>query len=221
MMKNVLQAIQHRRDLYRQIQTEMALIRHGKVATNIDLIACFSDAAENRPRGHLGRIFSQAENQYYRTFIANVSVGNIQAFYLPVKLALTKTRVAFDRECAIIDDQQKQTEALLKQIEPVFKDMEFNISFEFVPSPVPDQLEALYVGDFLDIINATMSFEKRVLPSVIIGDGEETLKIVRDLRNIPDYSQHFPQRPRPPGNGKSQKGPEQKWAPVPGIAQPI
>lgn len=191
-----------------EVRREFDLIRGDKVATLIDLTACFYDAA--KPRGMIGEDFQ------FNTFNVMQGIGILShygvfpVYDLPVSVAHTKTREQIDLITKEIDKSVRESEEyfrrVLSSIEPD------KIKFQYMAPPPIERMQALYLGDFIEMLDKSFGFRKGLNLACYLGHGENTLAIVKDLRNVPDYSSHFP--PRPPRNGQGKKSTEPE-RPVP------
>ncbi len=190
-----------RLELYETIQHEMSLIRRDKLAAHCDLDACFM--LHDEKRGYLGHIFKQeSARTINRLIVARNHEGRMEVYPLPSTLASTQTRALLDRlypsSTPAARARREDREWLyavtgLEALAPTTDE-----------DDCPSRLNLFYVGDFLDCVEDAINLEWRIKNSVLRGDGDNTLEIVKRLRQVPDYSQHFPDR-CPPGPGKRQR----------------
>ncbi len=202
---------------YQAIQQEMSMIRRDKLAAHCDLDACFM--LHDEERGYLGQIFQQESARHInRLIVAHNHQGSMAVFPLPTTLAATQTRALLDRlypassaqQRAQIEDRQWLSAVTgLDQLAPVIEE-----------ESCPQRLNLFYVGDFLDRVDEAIGLARRIKTSVLLGDGLNTLEIMKRLRQVPDYSHHFPDHRPPPGKGKKRQAerpaalPSGGWQPV-------
>lgn len=218
-MKNIFTAlanpITERLRYKNEVRREFDLIRGDKVATLLDLSECFFDA--DKPRGYLGMDYYESAPAIFEVINVLAAVGEIPLFNLPVNLAHSKTVEAIDMGMKRAEATAQKEEAEFRKFFKEQSGAELNLMVMRLARP--ERLEALYLGDFIDIATMLNGFAHNLNRASYFGDGANALSTVKDLRNIPDYSSHFP--PRPPRNGQGKKSTEPD-RPVPvGALNPV
>lgn len=66
------------------------------------------------------------------------------------------------------------------------------------------RLQAMYIGDWLDVVNSVIMLRARMAVDIVFGNSDKALQIVRNLQQLEDYSEFNTHR-RPPG-GSSKSG---------------
>lgn len=80
----------------------------------------------------------------------------------------------------------------------VFQDDSCFIESGLILNP---QLQIVYVGDYLDIINSCVRLESAMLNDVLLGNGKTIVEILKDFNQLPDYSEYFSSNHRRPPPG--------------------
>lgn len=195
--------ITQRNALRQQIHREFNLIRRDKLSSEIDLFACFY-ATTGEPRGSIGRLVDRHRGDFYRHLLHHQFTNDVEVHYLPATLGTTLSRDNFTREKEEYDARQEaDKEALRLEIEEAGMDF---IDHEI--EPFPDRMMLLHVDDFFTILEQDVKLERILNTSAYIGDGKNSLIIVQALRQVPDYSSHFPLRPPRNGNRKKDEAPD-------------
>ncbi len=199
--------------MYQTIQRELAMVRLDKISTHCDLDDCFGKNDETP--GMIGKVFKErSEDTVNRLIVERNRMRLMPAFPMPTTLANTQTRELLDR---LYPHSAQRERERLETAEWLQAATGLNVFvFDMSEKRCPDSLNLFYVGDFLNCVEDAISLNRRIKTSVLLGDGQGTLDIVRKLRNIPDYSHHFPNVPPGPGRGRRKE--EAKPVFVPGGA---
>lgn len=187
-----------RKNLHEQIEAQVAMINLDKIALFQDLGNCF----DLNPR--LNRKFYTNE-QYFQ------HLGQAQCFLLPNTLLKTAARERVEKEKAWLISQPefiKEQRKLYEKLAEFYavRGRPYDVDAEIEELLNPTTSRAYYVGDFMNAVDNTVNLKRSFASSAwLYGDGKQTLEVVTDLRHVPDYSHHFPNRPPRNGQGSKRK----------------
>lgn len=186
------------------IRAEFGKIDPDRIATVMDLDDCFFHQGIH-DRGLIGSTHLLSGENFSE--IAGDRIGDdIPLFHLPGSLLKDKSRnvwknkVLFSTACAQKPGQIIDIDALTHDID----------------NP-PGHFECLYVGDYIDLLDQAYSFTTLLRAAPFLGNRRHALDILRAFQALPDYSEHFPERP--PRNGKPHRSQDdvKSWNPVPAL----
>jgi hypothetical protein len=181
-------AIAQRSAVYKDITHQFSLVRQDKLATSTDLFESFkanprlSDALDAKGGVSLWMMKNAIKSeQIPNSLLKTASRENIEQQYREFESSpenVAKARKVLDEVNAIL---------ARGGVSPIDADV----------MKRPTSAHLFWVDDFLaaadSILNLKWTFK---LSAYVYGDGEKTLEVVNNLRNLPDYSSHFPPRPR-------------------------
>lgn len=172
---------------YQTAKHELSLVRRDKLAAHCDLDACFDTP------GFLGDVYRRQKERILSFIRDRNHKGLLPARQLATHLAYTQTRELIERlyphtiEKEIERQEEQQWIYAATGLCLYFKDMSDMLR--------PQNLNLFYVGPFLDCLESAIQLETQIHKSLFLGDGQSTLEAIKRLRNIPDYSSHFPHHP--------------------------
>lgn len=182
-------------EIFDQAQHALSLIRRDKLAAHCDIDSCFSGP------GYLGALYREHKDKIIETIKLRNHQGRLPARRISTDQAYTQTRDliaqlyphTMEKEIARLDDQEWVCAAT-----GIFLDLK-----DKSEEVRPQNLNLFYMGDFLDCLEACLHLSHHIQQSLRQGDEENTLAVLKRLRAIPDYRDHFPNHP--PSQGGKRK----------------
>lgn len=196
---NIARAFDHH-----DIRVAFEKIDPDRIATVMDLDNCFFHQGLHQ-RGLIGSTHLLSREKFID--VAGDRVGDdIPLFHLPGSLLkdgsrdVWKDKILLRTACAQKPGQIIDIDALTHDID----------------NP-PGHFECLYVGDYINLLDQAYSFTTLLRAAPFLGNRKHALDILHAFQALPDYSEHFPERP--PRNGKPHQTQDdaKSWNPVPAL----
>lgn len=227
LLHNLTKTVRTRMQDYRDLTTGLSRIIGSKVATLMDMESAFYDSKRETPdsilpRGIAGKKFHKNYPSFARAFHIAASFYDMPVFLLPASLLNTQSREEFERRYGhlrLTEEQRAQREQELRDFAThIFSLRPEDPLHVIIPDGVPSHVPCVYLGDFVDLADGEINFQRTLKLAAAFGDAQEMKLVINALRDVPDYSQHFPDRP--PHNGKGRKQDDARPAIVPGVLVP-
>lgn len=184
----------------RLLEREQLMLDRSKIVLLLD----FSMLVTPEKETALSRIFDKYAKAHADNFESMINNPDVPFLALPKNLVDEKTRKDY------MDWYR-------------YKLIDIN---DFVPErdlPEPDHYYVTYLGSLIDCWDRAAAgnnfFDKTALNLIRRGKGQEIIGFWKEVNSLKDYSNHFPDRPPPPGNKRRQQETrpvfEPEWQPVP------
>lgn len=213
-----IDTVSERLKAYKDVRNFLPTINHTKIVSYLDVRAAFYDttkrspqALEDVPYGIVGKHY--APGHHLRTVFSPNACETMQEFPLPATLMKEQTRIEYDAVHRQKGNQLAKQQADIKSLSRIFPSLADVPGVE--QAPPPSHIECYYLGDFMDRFKHQLFFDALTRVSAALGDAPKMLNILKALRDTPDYSDHFPERP--PRKGKTLE----KLVDHPGFMPPI